>query len=120
MKRFSYIHASTADEALSALSAGDAVIHAGGTDLLNLLKTRSRPKAPKAIVNIKGIPGLDTIREEDGVLKIGALCKLSDIEENETIGEKYPLLSSAAHAVGSPQIRNMGTIVGNLCQEPRC
>jgi NADPH-dependent glutamate synthase beta subunit-like oxidoreductase len=96
------------------------VIHAGGTDLLNLLKTRSRPKAPKAIVNIKGIPGMDTIREEGGVLKIGALCRLSDIEENDILRTKYPLLAQAAHAVGSPQIRNMGTIVGNICQEPRC
>lgn len=120
MRRFSYIRAITVDEAIKALRAGDAKIHAGGTDLLNLLKTRSRPEAPKSLVNIKAIPGLDTIRDEGGVLKVGALCRLSQIEDSGVIREKYPLLSQAARAVGSPQIRNMGTIAGNLCQETRC
>jgi NADPH-dependent glutamate synthase beta subunit-like oxidoreductase/CO/xanthine dehydrogenase FAD-binding subunit len=120
MKRFSYIDATTLDDAISALSAGDAVIMAGGTDILNLLKTRSLPKPPKAVVNIKNIPGLNDIREDDVGLKIGALSKLRDIEESNVIREKYPLLFQAAHAVASPQIRNMGTLGGNICQETRC
>jgi NADPH-dependent glutamate synthase beta subunit-like oxidoreductase/CO/xanthine dehydrogenase FAD-binding subunit len=120
MKRFSYLDATTLDDAVSALSAGDAVVIAGGTDILNLLKARSLPKPPKAVVNIKSIPGLSDIREDDAGLKIGALSKLCDIEENNIIREKYPLLFQAVHAVASPQIRNMGTLGGNICQETRC
>ena len=120
MKRFSYIDATTLDDAVSALRACDAVIIAGGTDILNLLKTRSLPKPPKAVVNIKNILGLNDIREDDAGLKIGALSKLRDIEESNIIREKYPLLFQAAHAVASPQIRNMGTLGGNICQETRC
>jgi len=120
MKRFSYIDATSLDNAVSALRAGDTVILAGGTDILNLLKTRCLPKVPMAVINIKNIPGLKDIKEDDEGLRIGALSKLCDIEESNLIREKYPVLCQAARAVASPQIRNMGTLGGNICQETRC
>jgi NADPH-dependent glutamate synthase beta subunit-like oxidoreductase/CO/xanthine dehydrogenase FAD-binding subunit len=112
--------ATAIDDAVLALSAGDTLILAGGTDILNLLKARSRPRPPKSVVNIKNISGLNQIKEDDGGLKIGALSKLRDIEESNVIREKYPVLCQAARAVASPQIRNMGTLGGNICQETRC
>jgi len=120
MKRFSYINVNSLDEAVSALKMKGALVIAGGTDILNLLKARSHPEAPKIVINIKNIPGLDEITENETNLTIGALTKLSDIVENKIIKEKFPLLSEAARSVASPQIRNMGTLGGNICQETRC
>lgn len=120
MKRFSYFDAKTIEDAISVLKSGNTGIIAGGTDIINILKLRSRPNPPNIIVNIKNISGLDEIEENEDGLKIGSLTRLYEVEENKLIRNKYPLLSQAAHAVGSPQIRNMGTIAGNICQEPRC
>jgi len=119
MEKFTHIDASTVEEAVSALGAGKAVI-AGGTDLLGVLKTEIHPAYPEAIVNIKTIPNMGYIEEEGGVLKIGALATLSEIAESSLVKDKYAALAQAADAVGSPLLRNMGTIGGNLCQEVRC
>ena len=81
MKRFVHIDASTVDEAVSHLRryGGRASAIAGGTDLLGKMKDMVLPKYPEAIINLKAIPGLDFIREEAGVLTIGALTRLADI-----------------------------------------
>jgi NADPH-dependent glutamate synthase beta subunit-like oxidoreductase len=120
MKRFSYFNARTIDEAIDALKGADAAILAGGTDLVNILKGRSWPRPPSVLVNIKNIPELDHIREDGEDLTIGASTKLRDIAKSSLVGNAYPLLSEAARAVASPQVRNMGTIGGNICQETRC
>ena len=87
---------------------------------METLKDKILPDYPEAIINIKTIPGLDYIKEDAGGLKIGALAKLADIAESPMVKGKYKLLAEAAEAVATPQIRNMGTIGGNLCQDVRC
>jgi xanthine dehydrogenase YagS FAD-binding subunit len=120
MNKFKHIDAKTVAEAATALGAGKAAILAGGTDLLTTLKDFINPTQPETLVNIKTIPGLDYIKEEGGTLKIGALAKLTDIYESSLVQSKYASLAEAAHKVGTPQLRNMGTLGGNLCQECRC
>src|SRR5207237_341888 len=92
---------------------------AGGQDLLTTMKdyiTR-----PVRVVNLKGIRGLDKIEANGkGGLRIGALVTLAQLEENAIVRRNFPGLSEAAHSVGTPQIRNLGTVGGNLCQRPRC
>jgi len=119
MKPFKHINAETIDDAISALSKKSKII-AGGTDCLGILKNKVLSTYPEVLVNIKTIPGLNTIVDDAGGLKIGALATLADIAESPVVREKYRLLADAAKAVASPQIRNMGTIGGNLCQDVRC
>ncbi len=120
MRPFNHTNAKTLEEASKALEQGKAALIAGGTDLLGTLKDNILPEYPELVVNIKSIPGLDYIKEEDGVLKIGALTRIADIAECGTIAEKYTALSQAAKAVASPHLRDMGTIGGNIAQFPRC
>ena len=121
MKAFNHVNAKTVKEAIRLLkdNRGRAKLIAGGTDLLGTLKDRILPTYPETIINIKTIPKLDYIRE-DGGLKIGALAKLEAIAQSPIIKGKYRLLAEAAEAVATPQIRRMGTIGGNLCQDVRC
>lgn len=120
MKKFEYINATTTEEAVSFLLEDRAKVIAGGTDLLGSLKGNILPHYPKTLVNIKNISGLDYIREEEGMLKIGALTKLNDIAGNETVKNKYAALAMAAEKTASLLLRNMGTIAGNICQSNRC
>lgn len=120
MRKFVYIDANTIDEAASALGDSNAYVIAGGTDLLGTLKDDILPDYPDTIVNIKTIPGLDDIKEEGGILKIGALALLEDIANNEVVKSKYTALAEAAHRTASPHIREMGTLGGNICQMNRC
>jgi len=122
MRAFKHIDASTIEEAASILAKykGKAKIIAGGTDLLGIMKDNILPMYPEILVNIKTISGLEYIKEEDGVLKIGALAKLADIAENEIVRANYTALAEACSRVASPHIREMGTLPGNICQHPRC
>jgi xanthine dehydrogenase YagS FAD-binding subunit len=122
MRSFKHVQAKTTEEAVALLARyrGKAKINAGGTDLLGILKDEVLPGYPQALVDIKTIAGLDIIREEDGMLKIGALSRLRDIAGSTLIRERYGVLSEAARSVASPQIRNAATLGGNLCQEVRC
>jgi NADPH-dependent glutamate synthase beta subunit-like oxidoreductase len=120
MKPFKHRDAKTVEEAVELLRENRSKLIAGGTDLLGVLKDRVLPTYPEVLVNIKGIPGLDGIERDEGGVKIGALSKLSDVAASPLVKEEYPLLAEAAQAVAVPQIRNMGTIGGNLCQDVRC
>ena len=120
MKPFKHTNAKTVSEAVTALSDARTRVMAGGTDLLGTLKDNVLPIYPGGVVNVKTIEGLSYISEENGALKIGALTKLVEIAENETIQEKWSALSQAAKSVASPNLRNMGTIGGNISQMPRC
>jgi len=121
MKEFGYINAKTLEEAVSALSTGKAFIIAGGTDIIGMMKDEILAEYPESLVNLKTIsPGLDYIKEEAGMLKVGALTRLEDIAVNSTIKSKYAALAEAAHKAASPHIREMGTIGGNICQLNRC
>jgi xanthine dehydrogenase YagS FAD-binding subunit len=121
MRAFDYVKPATVADAVRELgrSWADAKILAGGIDLLGELKEGII--APQRIVNIKGISGLRYIRfsEKEG-LRLGALVTLEEIETHQVIRQRYTALAEAAHSVGTPQIRNVGTIGGNLCQRPRC
>jgi len=120
MKAFSHTNAKTLAEASAALAAGHAEIIAGGTDLIGRLKDNILPTYPTALINIKTIPGLDYIKEEGGVLKIGATTRLADIAAHPVIKLKYTALAQAAGRVATPHVRDMGTIGGNINQMHRC
>jgi len=92
---------------------------AGGYDSLDWLKNRS--KGPRVVIDLEGLDELRGIRETaDGGLEIGALTTLTDVETSPLVRERFGLLSDAARRVASPQIRNAGTLGGNLCQDARC
>ena len=122
MRAFKHLDAKSVDEALALISAhnGNARVTAGGTDLLGVLKSEILPDYPEAVINLKTIPGLSGIEAEASELRIGALTRLVDIVESTVVKEKFPALALAAESVGSPELRNMGTIGGNLCQDTRC
>jgi len=122
VRSFTHINARTIEEAHLLLGKykGKAVINAGGTDLLGVLKDEILPGYPKVVINIKNISGIDSITENERGLTIGSLAKLSDIAASPLIKERYPVLAEAAYSVATPQIRNAATIGGNLCQDVRC
>lgn len=96
----------------------DAWLLAAGQDTYDWLK--NRVKRTPAVIDLTGIEGLKGIRETDAGLEIGALTTLTEIERHPLVRERYSLLSSSAGRVASPQIRNVGTLGGNLCQDTRC
>jgi len=122
MKTFTHFNASTIDEAVSLLKRyhGKANLIAGGTDILGKMKDRILPGYPEALINLKTIPGLNNISEEENVLSIGPLAILEDIAHNETVKTNYGALAEAARRTASPHLREMGTIGGNICQDIRC
>jgi len=122
VKSFKHIDVKTVTEACGLLGKhkGKARMIAGGTDILGILKDKILSSYPEVIINIKAIPKLAYIKEDRRGLKIGALTTLSEIARSPVIKERYKALAEAADGVGSPQIRNMATLAGNLCQDVRC
>jgi xanthine dehydrogenase YagS FAD-binding subunit len=103
---------------LAANLGEDGWLVAGGQDSWDWLKNRT--KRTRAVIDLSGIAALKGVRELDGGLEIGALTTLSDIEQAPLVRERFALLSTAAGRVASPQIRNAGTLGGNLSQDTRC
>ena len=91
---------------------------AGGQDLLTTMKDYT--SRPVRVVNLKNIRGLNQIKVNGRGLTIGALVTLSELEEHAEVRKSFPGLAEAAHSIATPQIRNLGTVGGNLCQRPRC
>ena len=120
MRPFKHIQASSLEEAASLAAHEGVMVIAGGTDLLGTLKDECLPWYPNYIVDLKTIPGLDEIRENDGELVIGTLVKLQDIADSELVKTHAQALAEACGRAASPTIRNMGTIGGNICQMHRC
>jgi xanthine dehydrogenase YagS FAD-binding subunit len=122
LKRFTHIDASTVDEAVAYLRryGDDASAIAGGTDLLGKMKDRILPRYPEAIVNLKTIPGLDSIEEDAEFSRVGALTRLRDIATHPGIQRRHAALAEAARRTASPNLREMGTLGGNICQDVRC
>lgn len=119
MNDFYYYHPSTLREASELLCEPASLPIAGGTDLLDLIK--SDIESPASVVDLKSIPGLsDVVYRQGRGLEIGALTTVSELAGHEVVRDKYRALSEAASQVGSPQLRNVGTVGGNLCQRPRC
>jgi len=115
MKKFEFSSPGTLSEALEQLEkyGARAKVIAGGTDLI-VQMTNGRI-APERVINLLKIPELAGIRENGQELRIGALTKLSILENSPIIQVKWSLLSAVAHKAGPPQIRNAGTLGGNIC-----
>ena len=115
MKQFDYFRPTTLSEAISLLAiyGKDASILNGGTDLI--VRMRDGFAAPKAVVDIKGINGLNEITVSDDEVFIGACVNLNKIGADKFILENYPFLAQAALSVGSKQVRNRATCIGNIC-----
>ena len=120
--KFEHVNATSLDDAVSILRqyGNKAWILAGGTDLVGTMRFEVLRDYPEILINIKTIPGLDYIKEEDGILKIGPLTRLEDIAIHSTVKNRYTALAEAARRTASPHVRAMGTIGGNLCQLIRC
>src|ERR1051326_3222565 len=120
MQAFTYSSPATVEEAAGQLSSqwGDVDVLAGGTDLISLMKEYIH--TPKRVVNIKNIKDLGGISKSGNGLRIGATVTLEELATNADIKQMFPSLRAAAEGVSSPQIRNMGTAGGDLCQRPRC
>jgi xanthine dehydrogenase YagS FAD-binding subunit len=120
MKPFNHVNATSLAEVKTALADGKTTIIAGGTDLLGTLKDNILRDYPATLINLKTVPGLDFIREEKGMLKIGATTRLADIAADPIVQKKYTALAQAASRVATPHVREMGTIGGNIAQLHRC
>jgi xanthine dehydrogenase YagS FAD-binding subunit len=128
MKTFEWTNPTTINEAVKLLSVPAATDIgdideaprpiAGGQDLLTTMKDYT--SRPARLVNLKHIRGLDRLTLNARGLTIGALVTLSELEEHAGVRKSFPGLSEAAHSIATPQIRNLGTVGGNLCQRPRC
>jgi xanthine dehydrogenase YagS FAD-binding subunit len=119
MQKFEYASPTTKEQAVALLGKewGETEVLAGGTDLLSLMKDFI--VTPKRVVNIKGIKELDGVMTpRDGSARIGALATIERVIE--VLGRGFPAVTQAASGITSPQIRNMGTVGGDLCQRPRC
>ena len=120
MKPFNHVNATSLAEIKTALVDGKTTIIAGGTDLLGTLKDNILRTYPATLINLKTVPGLDYIKEEGKMLKIGATTRLADIAANTTVQKKYTALAQAASRVATPHVREMATIGGNIAQLHRC
>ena len=118
MKPFEIVSPATLSDAHAALADDGARVFAGGTDLLGEMKQGTA--APARLVDIGGVEGMRGIVFTEGETRIGGLTTLAEIERDAEIAARHPALSQAAASVATPQIRNAGTLGGNLCQRPRC
>jgi len=120
MHPFEYSNPSTTQEAVGLLGSrwGETDVLAGGTDLISLMKEHLA--TPNRLVNIKNIKELGGIHDSKAGLRIGATVTLDELMESADVRKNFPSLTQAAQGVSSPQIRNMGTVGGDLCQRPRC
>jgi carbon-monoxide dehydrogenase medium subunit len=111
---FDYAAPKTLEEAFALLDqyGDEAKVLAGGHSLIPMMKLRFAE--PERLIDINNIPGLSYIKEEDGYLKIGAMTRESDLERSELIPGKYQIFIDATKLIADPQVRNMGTIGGNL------
>jgi xanthine dehydrogenase YagS FAD-binding subunit len=119
LRSFAYVRTASLADAFKQLDGQTARVHAGGTDLLGCLRdnvmTAQRVVSIGTIAELKGIAAT-----ADGGLRIGALATIAEVAAHPIVKEKYAALAQAAAVVASPQLRNQGTIGGNLCQRPRC
>ena len=117
LTRFDYLQPASLDEALSILRRykGDARPLAGGTDLIPQIKGREMA-APRVVVDLKAIPGLDAITyDATKGLTIGATATVTAVERSPLVRQYYPMLANALTTMASPQVRNRATITGNIC-----
>src|SRR4051794_9271489 len=120
MPVFELYQPASIDDAIKLLdkNAGDAMVLAGGLDSMDWLKDRLRK--PKVVVDLGQIKELKGVRDANGGIEIGAMTPLTEVVKHPTVRDKFSILMQAAELVASPQIRNQGTIGGNVSQDTRC
>jgi xanthine dehydrogenase YagS FAD-binding subunit len=119
INEFAYNRASSAEDADRQLAAAGAVPLGGGTDLVVCM--REHLTRPETLIDLTRIPGArDVTSLEDGGLRIGGSARLAQLARDPLVRDRFPALSQACESVGTPALRTMGTIAGNLCQRPRC
>lgn len=117
---FDLVQPASVDEAVSALDrhGDDAWVLAGGQDSFDWFK--ERVKRPDVVVDLGGISEMTNVQVGDDGVEIGAMVTLTEASRHPEIADRYGVLAEAAGLVASPQIRNMGTVGGNVCQDVRC
>ena len=120
MEAFAYAHPATKQEALGMLGSDwtEAAVMAGGTDLISCMK--GHIIIPKRVVSIRGVAEWKGIVSATAGYHIGALTTIEELREHSIIRSQFTALTHAANGITSPQLRNMGTVGGDLCQRPRC
>lgn len=118
LPQFSYVRPDTIKDTVKHLQTAGAALHAGGTDLLGCL--RDGLLSVDKVVSLSALPDMRGIQETSKGLRIGALTSIKEVAGSPLVQKHYAGLAQAAAAVGSPQLRNQGTLGGNLCQKPRC
>ena len=120
LHRFEYIKPKTVDEVVLHLSrlGKEAKILAGGTDLF--VQIKKKRVSPRYLIDLMGIPELGQIEEKNGEVRIGSGVILASLEKSTLMKGRFGSLRKAVQGIGSPQIRNMGSVGGNLCVETRC
>ncbi len=120
MREFKIAEPASAEAVAALLSetTETAALIAGGTDLLDELK--SGVSGASLVVDLRTVPGLAGAAPEKGGLRIGAMTRIVDLAGDPAVGRDYPGLKQAALSLATPQLRNVGTVGGNLCQRPRC
>jgi xanthine dehydrogenase YagS FAD-binding subunit len=120
MREFKIAEPRTTDEvaALLAETTEASALIAGGTDLLDQLK--SGVSRAELVIDLRGVAGLSGITPEKGGLRIGAMTRVVELAESAAVAQSFPSLREAALSLATPQLRNIGTVGGNLCQRPRC
>jgi xanthine dehydrogenase YagS FAD-binding subunit len=120
MPAFELFQPATVDDTLRLLNehGKDAWVMAGGLDTFDWLKDRI--KRPKVVIDLSQVSELRGVREREGGLEIGAMTTLTEVVRHPVVREKFSILSTGAEAAASPQIRNQGTIGGNVSQDTRC
>lgn len=118
MRSFTNANPRTLAAALAELKKPNAALAGGGTDMLGMMKEHL--VQPDVLVHLRAIKGLDQVAETGGEVRIGGLITLDNLGKHPLIKEKYAVLAEAANSVGTPQIRNAGTLAGNVSQRPWC
>jgi len=118
MKAFANVNPRDVKDAAAQLRQPNAVIVGGGSDLLGMVKEHL--VQPDVLVNLKAIRGLDQVSAKGAEVHIGGLIPLDSLSHEPLIRKSYTVLAEAAESVGTPQIRNAGTLAGNVCQRPWC
>src|SRR5574338_202158 len=115
---FGYVRPDTLAQAIKQAGAPGAKVLAGGTDLLGCV--RDRVQEVKTVVSLTRVPDMRGISEVPGGVRIGALTTIAEIARDPLVTERYAALARAAAQVARPQLRNQGTLGGNVCHRPRC
>ena len=120
MTPFEFLEPNRIETAVSLLleDPGGTVLIAGGTDLL--AETKDGLKSPRRLVSLAALKELQGVGRRNGSMRLGAATTLTRLADDSSLQQDYPILSQAARTIATPQVRNLGTLGGNLCQRPRC